>query len=126
MEKMIFDTHGGDSNLNDRTGQTVEVISTLTAREADIDDVGTMYRVRFDDGFETDVFADELTPYEETDAEFYGKILWNELLAHRGHNIRIVSYGDPDDPVDVCLECEDCGEVILDAGIYTLCAREDK
>lgn len=27
--------------------------------------------------------------------------------------------------VIVCLECEDCGEVVLDAEIYTLCARED-
>lgn len=53
------------------------------------------------------------------------KILWNELLKHRGHNVAIVSYGDYDNPTDVCLECEDCNEVILDAEIYTLCARED-
>ena len=53
------------------------------------------------------------------------KILWNELLKHRGHNVNIVSYGDWDEPDDVCLECEDCNEVILDAEIYTICARED-
>ncbi len=51
-------------------------------------------------------------------------ILWNALLKHRGHNVSIVSYGDIDNPADVCLECEDCGEVILDAEIYTICARE--
>ena len=52
-------------------------------------------------------------------------ILWNEIKKHRGHNVNIVSYGDWDDPTDVCLECKDCGEVVLDAEIYTLCARED-
>lgn len=51
-------------------------------------------------------------------------ILWNALLKHRGHNVSIVSYGDIDNPADVCLECEDCGEVILDAEVYTICARE--
>lgn len=52
-------------------------------------------------------------------------ILWNELKKHRGHKISIVSYGDWEDPTDICLECEDCGEIILDAEIYTLCAREN-
>ena len=52
-------------------------------------------------------------------------ILWNELKKHRGHKVSIVSYGDWDNPEDVCLECEDCGEVVLDAETYTLCARED-
>lgn len=49
--------------------------------------------------------------------------LWELLEKHKGHNVSIVSYGDPDDPDDVCLECEDCGEVLLDAEIYTICAR---
>jgi len=53
------------------------------------------------------------------------EILWNLLAKHRGHNVSIVSYGDPDNPADICLECEDCCEVILDAEIYTICARED-
>ena len=55
----------------------------------------------------------------------FNNLLWDVLLKHKGHNVRIVTYGDPEDPADVCLECEDCGEVILDAEIYTLCARED-
>ena len=53
------------------------------------------------------------------------EILWNLLLQHRGHNVVIAVYGDPADPADVCLECEDCNEVILDGEIYTICARED-
>lgn len=52
-------------------------------------------------------------------------ILWNELRKHRGHKVCIVSYGDLDNPASICLECEDCGEVVLDAESYTLCERED-
>lgn len=52
-------------------------------------------------------------------------ILWNELKKHRGHKVSIVSYGDYDNPADICLECEDCNEVILDAELYTLYPRED-
>lgn len=50
-------------------------------------------------------------------------ILWNLLLKHRNHNVAIVTYGNPDAPADVCLECEDCGEVVLDAELHTLAAR---
>ena len=54
------------------------------------------------------------------------EILWNALLAHRGHAVNIVSYGDWNEPQNVCLECEDCGCVVLDAELYTICMREDK
>ena len=54
------------------------------------------------------------------------EILWNLLNDHIGHNVEIVYYGDPNDPADICLECLDCNEVILDAEIYTICAREDE
>lgn len=57
--------------------------------------------------------------------EGFSVTLWHKLLKHRGHHVEIVSYGDVDDPVDVCLECNDCCEVILDAELYTLCARDD-
>lgn len=60
--KFIFDTHGGDSQLNWRTGQTVVMLRELTEKEADIADVGRMFRIRFEDGFETDAFEDELVP----------------------------------------------------------------
>lgn len=30
-------------------------------------------------------------------------ILWNELKKHRGHKVSIVSYGDWDNPADICL-----------------------
>lgn len=52
--------------------------------------------------------------------------LWKALGEHWGHNVRIVKYGDLDDPADICLECDDCGLVILDAELYTLQARDDK
>lgn len=65
--KKIFDTHGGDSELNERSGQLVEVVRPLTEEEADLFDVGPMYRIRFPDGFETDAFEDELM--EATDEQ---------------------------------------------------------
>jgi len=52
-------------------------------------------------------------------------LLWNTLLKHRGHNVYICVYGDPVNPADVCLECEDCEEVVLDAELYTLKDRDD-
>lgn len=62
--KKIFDTHGGDSELNCRSGQTVDVIRLLTKEEADLNETGPMYRIRFLDGYETDAFADELREEE--------------------------------------------------------------
>lgn len=37
---------------------------------------------------------------------------FKELMKHRGHEIRVVSYGSPAENVSV--ECETCGEVLLD------------
>lgn len=55
----------------------------------------------------------------------YNTLLWDILKKHVGHKVNIVSYGSADDPANISLECEDCGEVILDAELYTICARED-
>ena len=44
---------------------------------------------------------------------------------HRGHHVSIVYYGDWDNPCSICLECEDCEQVLLDAEFDTVCARED-
>lgn len=63
--------------------------------------------------------------YLNDDAQSRDNLLWDTLLKHRGHDVSIVSYGDFDSPADVCLECEDCGEVVIDAEIYTICERSD-
>lgn len=39
---------------------------------------------------------------------------FTELIAHRGHKIEVVSYGEDTDPVNVAVECEDCHEVLFD------------
>ena len=57
--------------------------------------------------------------------EFYNNLLWNTLKDHIGHHVEITFYGDPDDPANIALEDMDTNEVILDAEIYTICARED-
>ena len=41
-------------------GTVVEIIRPLTDTECDIEDVGNMYKARFFDGYERDVFEDEL------------------------------------------------------------------
>lgn len=64
MQK-VFNTHGGDTSWNDRSGQIVEVHRPLTEEEADLFDVGPMYRIRFQDGTETDAFEDELEEVPE-------------------------------------------------------------
>jgi len=36
------------------------------------------------------------------------------LKNHIGHVIMCVAYGDPEDPHNVAVECETCGEVLID------------
>lgn len=57
--KKIFNTM--DSELKKYNGTEVEIIRALTEDEADIADVGNMYKVRFFDGYVCDAFEDELT-----------------------------------------------------------------
>lgn len=84
-----------------------------------------MEKNEFDEVEYYKAFLEEKYASSEEKSDDVNMILWNELKKHRGHKVSIVSYGDWDNPEDVCLECEDCGEVVLDAEIYTLCARED-
>lgn len=56
---MIFQTT--DSDLARRNGQAVEVVGAITEPDAYHDEeVLPMYLVRFPDGFETEVWDDEL------------------------------------------------------------------
>lgn len=57
--------------------------------------------------------------------KYSGLDLWDLLLAHRGHELVVASYGDPDNPQNVSLECETCETVVLDAELYTLCVRSE-
>ena len=41
--------------------------------------------------------------------------MFDNLLPHVGHKISCVIYGDMNDPNDVCIECEDCNEVLVSA-----------
>lgn len=38
--------------------------------------------------------------------------LYAKILAHRGHKIVVVTYGEEDE--NAAIECEDCSEVIID------------
>lgn len=50
-----------DTELLKYSGQMANVIRPLAEDEADICEVGNMYKIRFADGYETDAFEDELT-----------------------------------------------------------------
>lgn len=41
--------------------------------------------------------------------------MFEKLKPHISHNVVCVCYGDPDDPVDICIECEDCYQVLVSA-----------
>ncbi len=40
-------------------------------------------------------------------------MMYELLKKHIGHNIVCVAYGDVDNPDDICIECEDCNEVLI-------------
>lgn len=50
----------GDSEWDSRTGEVAEILHRLGSDEADVVDVGPMFHIRFNDGFEMDAFIDEL------------------------------------------------------------------
>lgn len=58
-KKYLFNTT--DTELKKYNGTDVEIIRPLTEKEADIEDVGNMYKVKFYDGYERDTFEDELS-----------------------------------------------------------------
>lgn len=39
--------------------------------------------------------------------------MYEKLFPHAGHQIECVTYGDPDEPHDVCVECISCGCVLV-------------
>lgn len=60
----IYNSHNADTELNSYSGKKITILSKLTEKECDIDEVGNMYHIRFEDGFETDAFEDEITLQE--------------------------------------------------------------
>lgn len=42
-------------------------------------------------------------------------VMKEKLMQHVGHQISCVYYGEKENPADVCIECEDCNEVLYSA-----------
>lgn len=40
-------------------------------------------------------------------------MVYNLLKRHMGHDIVCVAYGDMNNPDVICIECEDCNEVLI-------------
>lgn len=83
------------------------------------------WRYYYCDRFGWEDITEVVNANKETSEIDYNMLLWNILKDHFGHKVEIAIYGDPDDPASVTLEDMDTGTVILDAEIYTICARED-
>ncbi len=64
-------TTDGAPGYRERAGQRVTILGPVDPDEDVIDleeeDVSPIYRIRFDDGIETEAFADELDPPPGTD-----------------------------------------------------------
>ena len=58
-KKYVFNTT--DTELERYNGTKVNIVRVLTNKECDIKDVGNMYKAQFEDGYERDVFEDELS-----------------------------------------------------------------
>ena len=44
--------------------------------------------------------------------------MFEKLKNHVGHNVVCVTYGDSNNPQDICIECEDCNEVLVSAEFF--------
>lgn len=47
------------------------------------------------------------------------------LFRHKDHSVSINLYGD-EDYIDVCLECDECGGVVIDPARFTLFFAEEE
>lgn len=94
--------------------------------EKDAKDVAELAFVRYCEGNgETEYEAVEWAYQEwEKEQENMKSFLVECLSSHVGHQIRIVYYGTEDNIADICLECEDCSEVVLDAELYTVAEKD--
>jgi len=50
---------------------------------------------------------------------------YNKLLRHVGHRVVMVHYGEVPEPDNIAIECEDCGEVLMDFNWHDRNAEED-
>lgn len=46
--------------------------------------------------------------------------MWDTLSPHIGHDVVCICYGDPNDPDDICIECESCNCVLVSAESFDL------
>ena len=120
-KKYRFNTNGTDSVWKAWDGRTCTVLRALTEKEADIDDVGPMWRVRFDDEkhTETDAFDDELYgPYKEKIVLFSESMVFTLTTD--------LPYGDPTDMGDRQSRYFDIATVMGRKGFVKAALIEDK
>lgn len=60
-QQVMFTSTNSDAKRNGKVNVKVEIVRPLTDLEADLDEVGKMYKIRFTDGHIEDAFVDELS-----------------------------------------------------------------
>jgi len=60
-QQVMFTSTDSDAKRNGKVNVEVEIVRPLTDQEADLDEVGKMYKIRFADGHIEDAFVDELS-----------------------------------------------------------------
>ena len=51
-------------------------------------------------------------PVYDVGEDFYNRVMFDKLFAHKDHDIEIATYGHPE--ANVAIECLDCGSVLID------------
>lgn len=51
--------------------------------------------------------------------------MYERLRPHIGHHVVCSCYGDPRNPADICIECEDCYEVLISSETYDFEVDDD-
>lgn len=112
--KKVFDTHGGDSKLNERSGQVVELVRPLTEKEADLAETGPMYRIRFPDGHETDAFDDELAdvPGEQPEERLFRVKIVTDVTAANKDKALALAISD----INEMYRAESLDALVIDIG----------
>jgi hypothetical protein len=115
----------GAPGYPERSGQTVKIVKEYGDDEIDRAEVGPMFRIQFEDGLETDAFADELTdPIEQLIERLDDAYKLNEAasllypdweddyihaVADKGEDYSIHDYAaDIIRDNTACPECSDC------------------
>ncbi|WP_244142329.1 hypothetical protein [Burkholderia vietnamiensis] len=81
-QKVLFNSTHSNAARDSKINVEVEIVRRLTDQEADLSEVGPMFKIRFADGHIEDAFVDELAPREPWEGGVPGDIPGNSKLSY--------------------------------------------